>query len=371
MKRPSPFLLERYFDAREFATPWLLCASDCETRSVGELLSLEPGALERLLALDLGYGTSRGPEELRALIGGFQSGLSADDVVVHSGGEEVILTFCLAELEAGDHVIVHSPCYQSLLELPRSIGCRVSTWSADLSRGGALDLDRLADLLSREKTRAVFVNFPHNPTGFLPSITEWQQLVKLVGESGARLFSDEAYRGSARHDQAELPSAPTLDERACSLGLVSKALGLPGLRLGWAVSRDEDLLARMTAMKDYSTICSSRISEELACTALRNAAQILGETRERLATNRQAAARFFEAHSESFEYQEPIAGPICFPRLRHGTASDFADRVLAECGVILLPGDVFEGGAGHLRFGLGRKNAPECFDRLASCLSRN
>ncbi|MEQ8763357.1 MAG: pyridoxal phosphate-dependent aminotransferase [Planctomycetota bacterium] len=370
MRRPDPFRLERYFDAREFATPWLLCASDCQSRSVASLLALEPGAEERLMALDLGYGTARGDESLRRAIAARHGDpVSADDVVVHTGGEEVILTFCLAELEAGDHVIVHTPCYQSLLELPASIGCRISRWRADLRRGGEIDLGHLESLL-QQGAKAVFVNFPHNPTGYSPDAATWRKLVELVGRSGARLFSDEAYRGSARSEAAELESAAALDPRACSLSLVSKAFGLPGLRLGWCVSRDPELLERILAVKDYSTICAPRPSEHLAELALRHADALLGETRRLLERNRAAAKEFFDAHADRFEYHEPVAGPICFPRVKDGRAQELVDAVFESRGVILLPGSVFEDGEGHVRFGLGRANAPECFERLKEALRR-
>ena len=146
--RPRPFLLERYYAKYEFSVEHMLSSSDCESHAVHEILAMAPGSEKALLDLRLGYSESQGHPELRGAIASLYHGVAPDDVVVHCGAEEAILTFYSAALEPGDHVIVHTPAYQSLLELPRAMGCRVSEWKARPENGWRLDLDELKRLAS-------------------------------------------------------------------------------------------------------------------------------------------------------------------------------------------------------------------------------
>ena len=114
-----PFGLERYFARHEFSARHLLCASDCESLAIAELLALEEGAAERFLALGLGYTESLGHPALREAIAGLYDGLSPDDVLVHAGAEEAIFNFMHVALAPGDHAVVHTSCYQSLAEVAR------------------------------------------------------------------------------------------------------------------------------------------------------------------------------------------------------------------------------------------------------------
>src|SRR5262245_21590083 len=124
------FKLERYFARYEFNVPYSLCSSDCESISIGELLALEPDAQERLLRLRLGYTESPGHPALRRAIADTTTTLEPDHVLVHSGAEEAIFLFMHAALSPGDHLVVHTPCYQSLHEVARSLGCDITPWQA-------------------------------------------------------------------------------------------------------------------------------------------------------------------------------------------------------------------------------------------------
>ena len=129
--RIEPFALERFFARHEFSVRHLLCASDCETISLGELLAMEPGAAEEFSALRLGYTETAGDPALRREIAALYKGISADDILVFAGAEEAIFVFMNAVLQAGDHLIVHSPCYQSLAAVAAGRGCRVTRWQAE------------------------------------------------------------------------------------------------------------------------------------------------------------------------------------------------------------------------------------------------
>jgi aspartate/methionine/tyrosine aminotransferase len=215
--------------------------------------------------------------------------------------------------------------------------------------------------LLRPTTKLVVWNFPHNPTGALPSAADFTRMVEMVADAGAWLFSDEMYRLLEPAPGLRLPSAVDLYDRAVSLAGMSKAFGLAGLRIGWVAARDQGLLERMTALKDYTTICSSAPSELLALMALRSSEPILAGNRARVARNTRAAADFFARHCETFSWIPPQAGTVCFPRLLGGGAPGSAEgaeafcaAVLQETGALLLPSTVYGYGDSHFRLGLGR-----------------
>src|SRR5690606_7971638 len=229
-------------------------------------------------------------------------------------------------LQPGDHVIVHSPCYQSLRDVAAALGCQVSLWTAREEAGWALDIDELKRLL-RDNTRAVVLNTPHNPTGWLMPRDAFEELVRITGERGVILFSDEVYRGLEENPGEQLPAACDLGPHAVSLGVLSKSYGLPGLRIGWVATRERRLLERMAAIKDYTTICNSAPSEFLATLALRRGEALLARTRAILAANRARADAFFERHGDRFRWVRPAAGPIGFPRLLVGGAEESCPRL--------------------------------------------
>jgi aspartate/methionine/tyrosine aminotransferase len=183
----TPFKLERFFARYEFNAKYLLCSSDCESLSVGELLAYEPGAEEVLKRHWLGYTESTGAPSLRKEISRIYSSIQPEQVLVHNGAEEAIFLFMHATLRPGDHIIVHWPSYQSLFEIARSIGCEVTYWEARLENKWELDLDELRRNL-RNNTRAIIVNTPHNPTGFLMSKEDYRALNALAQEKGILLF---------------------------------------------------------------------------------------------------------------------------------------------------------------------------------------
>ena len=264
----APFELERYFARYEFSTEYLLCSSDCESMTVRELLALEPGAADEFGAQWLGYTESTGGTDLRQAICKLYETVQPEEVLVHTGAEEAIFLFMHAVLQPGDHIVVHWPCYQSLIEVARSIGCEVSRWIAREENGWGLDLEELRALL-RPNTKAIVINTPHNPTGYLMSQEHFEAVSAIAREHDAILFSDEVYRESEYDARDRLPAACDLGEHTISLGVTSKTYGLAGLRIGWIATHNRELYDRMAGLKDYTTICNSAPSEFLASVALR------------------------------------------------------------------------------------------------------
>jgi aspartate/methionine/tyrosine aminotransferase len=365
--RLKPFKLERYFAKHEFSAPYLLCSSDCESMKLCDLLALEPGAIERFESLWLGYTESLGDPELRHAISTVYEHVTADQVLVHAGAEEAIFNFMNVVLCPGDHVIVHAPYYQSLGEVAQSLGAEVSEWQGDPSRAWELDLEVLKNTLTA-RTKVVVVNFPHNPTGFQPRRKFVRELSELSEQHGFIIFSDEVYRGLELDPSDRLPGLTDMNDRAASLGVMSKTYGLAGLRIGWIATRNESLFSELAAFKDYTTICSSAPSEFLATLALQNAEVIVERNLHIIRKNLDLLDAFFESHVDLFSWHRPKAGSVSFPALLKGTVDNFCSDIVEKAGVLLLPGTLYKNELNSFRIGFGRKNVPEALYKLEEYL---
>jgi len=360
--------LERFFAEHEFHVEHLLCGSDCETLPIGELLAFEPGASERFGRMRLGYTESQGSPALRREIARIYDSVADAVVLVHAGAEEGIFLFMHAALEPSDHVIVHWPCYQSLFEIASWIGCDVSRWEAREGNGWALDLDELRGLL-RPNTRAIVLNVPHNPTGHLMERADYEELHRLAEERGLFLFADEVYRECEYEPSERLTAAADVGSHAVSLGVMSKTYGLAGLRLGWTVTKNASLRARMAELKDYTTICTSGPSEFLSEVALRHRERLVERNLGIIRGNLPLLDEFFARHRDRLSWIRPRAGSIAFPRLLEGRIDEFVDELIRAAGVLLLPGRVFHDDGSHFRIGFGRASLPEALGRLDGFLS--
>jgi aspartate/methionine/tyrosine aminotransferase len=359
----SPFAIERFYERWEFRAELMLSSSDCESLALAELLELEPDAQERLLGLRLGYTEVPGSLELRSAIAGDYERAGPDDVLTLAAAEEGIFITYHALLAPGDHVVVEAPCYGSAIEVARSTGADVSLWQRHYEDGWAHDLGALERLL-RPQTKLIYLNSPHNPTGTQISPAAHTRLLELARERSLVLLSDEVYRGLEHDPAARLPAACDVYERAISLNTVSKAYGLPGLRIGWLTCRDPDLLARIRALKLYTTICSSAPSELLVALALRHGEGLRERSRRLVLANLPRVEAFLARREELFEWVRPSAGPIGFPRVRAAIdVEGWCEQTAASAGVLLLPGSVYEQPS-HLRIGFGRANLPLALERL-------
>jgi len=356
------FRLEVHLGRWEFAARHHLTASDAETLTVRELLALGDKADREAFAdLGLGYVPTWGTPALRAAVADTYEELDPDDVLVFAGAEEAML-WALQELVGpGEHAVVTVPNYQSMESVTLATGADVSGLALDPARGWALDLDALEALL-RPSTRLVAVNFPNNPTGALPDAGTFRALVALCEERDIRLFSDEVYRGLELDPARTLPQAADLSPSAISLGVMSKAYGLPGLRVGWVATRDRALLARLERRKHYGSICNAAPSEFLATVALRHGEAIRARNRAILAANLPRFAALFAAWEDLLAWEAPQGGCVAFPRyLGSDGVEAFCRALLEEAGVVLLPASIYASELApvppdRFRIGLGRRD---------------
>ncbi len=361
------FKLERYFAQYEFNVKYVLIASYCESFSVQDLLALEPGSEDRLHRHWLGYTESQGSPLLRLEISKLYDHIEPEQILVHSGAEEAIFLFMHAILDPSDHVIVHWPCYQSLHEVARSIGSQVTLWKANEADGWSLDPDELVQLI-RPNTKAVIINTPHNPTGYLMPLAVSQEIHRICRENNLIMFSDEVYRESEYSPESRLPAACDLGENTVSLGVMSKTYGLAGLRIGWIATQNADTYNRMAVLKDYTTICNSAPSEFLAELALRHREKLVRRNLEIIIANLAELDQFFARQDNRFAWQRPQAGAIGFPRLIGEEVAGFCQKLVENTGVLLLPGALYDAPGNHFRIGFGRKNFPDALVHLEEFL---
>ncbi|MFM7469591.1 MAG: aminotransferase class I/II-fold pyridoxal phosphate-dependent enzyme [Vampirovibrionales bacterium] len=368
----KPFKLEEYLTAHEFSTQYLLCASDAESISMQTLLA---GATEehRQLwdTLTLNYTEPYGHPLLRqTIVETLYPTLKAEHVLCFAGAEEGIFCALHTLLGPEDHAIIVTPCYQSLLEIPQMTGASITQVVLQEAMQWQLDLEVVKASL-RPNTKCLVINFPHNPTGQVLSSAKLHELITLCRSHDIWLFSDEVYRLLGTPKEPWTPPIACLYEKGISLGVLSKAFGLAGLRIGWITCQNKEVLTLFKKVKDYLSICNSAPAELLALMALSQKEQLLARNNAIVSHNIALLDAFFQRHRETFHWVRPQGGCVGFVRY-HGTVSTdvLAQRLVEEESILILPSSVYDYGHSHFRIGFGRKNLPETLQKFEAFLAK-
>ena len=369
------FELEVYFSKWEFAAEHHMTASDAESLSLTELL--EMASPDERMAFDelwLGYTETQGAQDLRQAIADTYDEMQPQHIQCFAGAEEGVYIAMQVLLDPADHAIVVVPNYQAAETIPLSI-CEVSGVPLRAEDRWRLDLDELKAAI-RPNTKLVSINFPNNPTGAIPDRETFDALVSICREHDLYLFSDEVYRLLESDSSKRLPQVADAYEKGLSLNVMSKAYGLPGLRIGWIACRDADLLASFNRFKHYLSICNSAPSERLAVIALRAREKILARNQGILDANIVKLNEFFAEYPTWFEWSPPDGGCVAFPRYKGGDVTDFCKRLVEEAGVLLLPASIYkselmETPKDRFRIGCGRKNIDAGLAAFRSYLNGN
>jgi aspartate/methionine/tyrosine aminotransferase len=325
--------------------------------------------------LHLGYTETYGSPALRSAIADTYDSIQTDDVLCFAGAGEGIYIAMRVLLQPEDHAIVITPNYQSAETIPSTI-CEVSGVELDETNGWSLDVERLHAAL-KPNTRLVSINFPNNPTGAIPSQETMNALVELCRDKNLWLFSDEVYRGLETDPSRRVQQIADAYEKGLSLNVMSKAYGLPGLRIGWIACRDRELLVRLERYKHYLSICNSGPSEMLATIALRSRKALLERNVALIRKNIATAHLFFDARHELFEFAAPNGGCVCFVKYKGADGvENFTKRLIEEAGVLLLPSGLYRSEVGdvppdYFRLGLGRANVPDALKAMQNFMRRD
>lgn len=362
----NTFKLEEYLTKYEFSSPYLLCCSDAESFAMSEILELA-STEDKVLwdNLRLQYTEPYGLPLLREEIAkSLYPNLKAENILCFAGAEEGIFASLYVLSEPGDHVVVLTPCYQSLLEISQLKGAEVTQIPLREENNWCIDVKEIARAI-QPNTKCVIINFPHNPTGQVITQAALLELIALCDQHGLWLFSDEVYRllGSPQEPWAD--AAACLYSKALSLGVMSKAFGMAGLRIGWIACQDTELLHKIKKMKDYLSICNSAPAEIMSLIALKNKAKILDRNNKIVADNLVLLDEFMDEYQDLFAWKRPQGGCVGFVHYK-GTKSvdSFCASLVKDCGVLLLPASVYDYPTQHFRIGFGRKTMPEALDKL-------
>lgn len=375
-KRMRDFALEVYFAKWEFTAKYNMTGSDAENMTLDELLSLASAEdREAFSTVSLGYTETFGAPALREEIARTYDTIRPEHVLCFAGAEEAIYVAMQILLEPEDHAIVVTPNYQSAETVPLSI-CEVTGVPLEIERDWDLDVDRLRDAV-RPNTKLISINFPNNPTGRIIPRASLDAIIEICRKQGIWLFSDEVYRMIERHPSLRLPQAVDVYERAISLNVMSKAYGLPGLRIGWLVCKDRDMLVRFERYKHYLSICNSAPSEVLARIALKARDRILEKNREIVRSNLKELGAFFAEFPDLFDWKVPDGGCVGFiPYNGKEGVEEFTRRLVKEAGVLFLPASIYRSElnkvpANCMRVGYGRSYVPQGIAAMRNWMKRN
>lgn len=345
-----PVLLEDWLRLYYFDNDADLSSSGAENYSLGELREMLGIRSEELDALLFRDSHTLGGAGLRQALADRFLGGATERVMVSHGSTEANFLVQTALLRPGDEVVILDPFYQQLYSIAESIGCQLRRWHLRYERGYRPDFDELAALMG-PRTRMVIVNFPHNPTGATLTPDEQAELVRRCAQVGAYLVWDAAFAELA-HDAPPLPDPVLSYDRALSMGTLSKAYGLPGLRVGWCFAAPE-LLEPFITLRDYTLIALSPLTELLAERVIRQGDLLVEPRRQQGLRHRQRVDAWIAEHREHVEWVRPASGVCGFPRFRADLDVDaFCHRLMAEHRVLLVPGSCFRQPR-HARLGFG------------------
>lgn len=351
------FSLERMQSTWENLVDINLSESGVRPLSPRELLEGDPAAIEGVLDQPLVYTQSNGTPELRSAVAALYPGASVDHVQVTNGGSEANFVTVWRLVEPGDEVAMLVPNYLQTRGVARAFGATVREWrlTEDAATGRwRPDLDALEQIVSA-RTRLVIICTPNNPTGARLTADELDRIAAIAGRHGAWILSDEVYRG-AEIDGIDTPSMWGRYDRLIVTSGLSKAYGLPGLRIGWAIAPPE-MAVSLWSYHDYTTIGPGALSDRLARAALVPTARqrLLDRTRGILRANLPLVEDWLRAHGAAFSWTRPEAGAIAYIRYHYRVNSTtLVERLRERHSVLIVPGDHF-GMDGYLRVGFGER----------------
>lgn len=366
----TPFALEEFMSRFEQEVDLNLSESGVHPLTLGELLELAGIEHETLLQIDLNYPHVNGIPALREAIAALY-GAEPNQVLVTVGAIEANYAVTRALVPPGAGIAVMVPNYLQIWGVARNHGARLTTFGLAAERGWTLDHDQLEEA-TPPGTQLVAVCNPNNPTGKVLSGADMEAVVEAAARSGAWLLADEVYRGAERTGERETPSFWGRGDRVVVVGSMSKAYGLPGLRIGWAIG-PPDLIEETWRRHEYTTISASMLANHLAAAALQPEVRprLIERTRGFIRRGYPVLESWAADHPDLVSLHAPDAAAIAFPRYHLEIPSQvLAAKIRSEAGVLVVPGSFF-GVEGHLRisYGLPPDQLADGLDRIGRVLA--
>ena len=362
----QPFMMERWMSKYEQDVEYNLSESGAHPISLGELLADDPEAVDRLMATGLNYPYVNGTPGLRQSIAALYDGATSDGILVTVGAAEANYVATRTLLSAGDEIVVMLPNYMQIWGVAKNHSLRVKTFHLREDHGWESDLEELDETVTGT-TKLIAVCNPNNPTGHILGEAEMDGIVRVAERVGAWILADEVYRGAERLTDEESPSFYGRYDKVVATGSLSKAYGLPGLRIGWVVA-PPDVIDGIWARHEYVTISATMLSNLLAEVALSSEVRprLIRRTRGYIREGYPVLEGWMEGHGDTFSLTPPEAAAIAFIRYHLDVNSiEFTERLRTEKSVLIVPGDHF-GMDHHLRvsFGLPHDHLVPALDRI-------
>lgn len=348
-----PFVMEREMSVWENVVKYNLSESGVQPMTISELAEGNNDFVERILTTEINYAQANGIFDLREHIAALYPGATNDNVLVTSGAAQANFTATLTALNPGDEMVVMLPNYMQIYGIGINFGMKVRTFSLKEEAGWSLDLDEVKNAVTNS-TKLIAVCNPNNPTGHIMSTEEMDAVIDAADRVGAWILADEVYAG-AEHRQDEMtPSFWGRYDKVLAIGSMSKAYGLPGLRIGWVVA-PADMIREIWARQDYITIGADMLGNHLAAYALspKIYPKIITRTRQYVRKGYQNLERWINQHSDILSVVPPQAAAIAFVRYhREINSSALSNRLIQDYDTLIVPGDHF-GLDHHLRISFG------------------
>lgn len=350
MNKIAPALLEDWLRDYYFTTEIDISGSGVEDFSLAEIREYVGITQQELDCLVFHDSPSLGCMGLRQAIAQNCGSTNPERVMATNGSSEALFLVMNALLEPGDKVVVLDPCYHSLIHIAESIGCEIKRWQLRFEQQFVPNIEELKSLVTPD-TRMVIVNFPHNPTGISISVETQKEIINIVASVEAYLVWDAAF-AELTYDRPPLPDASILYDKAISTGTLSKAYGLPGLRVGWCLA-SPDVLERCVHLRDYTTLALSPLVELIAQRVIEKADFLLKIRLPQIRNNLEIVAAWVDENREFVKWVRPQGGVTAFLRFQGiPDIEAFCHRLVNSCGVLVVPGTCFHH-PNHIRLGFG------------------
>jgi len=366
MSKFEPFVMERMMSKFEQTVEYNLSESGVHPMLLSELIADDPAYIDELLATDINYPHVNGIPELRENIASLYNGATSENVLVTVGAIEANYLTVRTLLSAGDEIVIMSPNYMQIWGIAKNHGLNVKTFNLREENGWAPDLEELESLVTSE-TKMIAVCNPNNPTGRAMTSEEMDRIVAIAERVGAWILADEVYAGAERKCDEQTQSFYGRYNKVIAMGSMSKAYGLPGLRVGWAVG-PEKTLDDMWARHEYVALSATMLSNKLTALALSTEVRprIIARTRKYIRDGFPVLKDWMDSHEGVFKVTPPDAAAIAFARYDLNiNSTEFADRLMKEKSVLIVPGDHFGlDNFVRISFGLPHDYLTNALDRI-------
>ena len=342
MSQFQPFEIERMMSKNEMEVEFNLSESGVHPMTLKELLSDNPDYINTLLDTEINYAHANGIPLLRETIAAMYTNAASENVLVTVGAIEANFNTITSLLAPGDEIAIMLPNYMQIWGVAKNHNCKINTFRLREESGWGLDIDELARAVTN-KTKLVAICNPNNPTGHILTGKEMAAVVAAADRVGAWILADEVYSGAERSTDTQTPSFYGTYDKVIAIGSMSKAYGLPGLRIGWAIG-PVNIIDEIWKRHEYTSLSATMIANKLAAIALSAQVRprIIKRTRNYIRKGFPVLKEWMDSHENTFSIVPPQAGAIAFVRYNLDiNSTEFIYRLIREKSVLIVPGDHF------------------------------